>query len=270
MTGATSLLAVFLQRDWAIARSYRFNFVLDLFQIVISLMLFFYLSRIVDDAEVSTTSQLDQGYFAFVVVGLAFMKFMETGLTAFAFQLRTDQTTGTLEALLVTPARQSLVVLGSATYELVVSAIAGVVMLAIAILFFGLDLRLSLPSSLTLLAAVPASFGLFAAVGVMFAAFTIVFKQVATLVGFSTAGIAVLAGVYFPLSVLPAWLESIARLLPFSWALDVLRDALLGGDPSVAKLVLLVVFCAIALPASMAVFRASVDHAKRTGTLAQY
>ena len=267
MVRAPSLLAVFLRRDWAIARSYRLNFVLEIFQIVVSLFLFFYLSQIVDD---SGLTPLDQGYFAFVVVGLAFMKFMETGLTAFALQLRTDQTTGTLEALLVTPARQSLVVLGSASYELLLSAVSGFLMLAIAVVGFGLELSISFSSLLVLIVAVPASFGLFAAVGVVVAAFTIVFKQVATLVAFATVGIAVLAGVYFPLSLLPGWLEAIARALPFSWALDVLRAALLGGDPSLGKLALLIGFCAIAVPGAMAIFAAAVDHAKRAGTLAQY
>ena len=143
-------------------------------------------------------------------------------------------------------------------------------MLAIAVLGFGLDLSVSLSSVPVLIVAIPASFGLFAAVGVVVAAFTIVFKQVATLVAFATAGIAVLAGVYFPLSVLPEWLEDIARALPFSWALDLLRDCLLGGDPSVGKLLALIGFCAVAVPASLALFSAAVNHAKRTGTLAQY
>lgn len=270
MVGAPSLLTVFLRRDWAIARSYRLGFVLGVFQIVVSLFLFFYLSEIVDDSQVSSASQLDQGYFAFVVVGLSFMKFMETGLTAFALQLRTDQTTGTLEALLVTPARQSLVVLGSASYELLLSAVSGLLMLGIAVVGFGMDLSVSLSSLLVLAAAIPASFGLFAAVGVVVAAFTIVFKQVATLIAFAAAGVAVLAGVYFPLSVLPGWLEAIALALPFSWALDILRAALLGGDPSLGKLALLIGFCVIAVPASLAVFSAAVDRAKRSGTLAQY
>jgi len=270
MAGASSLLGVFLRRDWAIARSYRVNFGFELFHTVVSLVLFFYLARLVDESTFTSSDELDQGYFAFVVVGLAFMKFMETGLTAFALQLRTDQTTGTLEALLVTPAPQPLVVLGSATYDLLLAAVSAVVMLLIAVLGFGLDLSVDVSSILVLLAAIPASFGLFAAVGVVMAAITIIFKQVATLVSFATAGVAVLAGVYFPLSLLPGWLETLAKALPFSWALDVLRAALLGGDPSILKLTLLIAAGAIAVPASLALFAAAVNHAKRTGTLAQY
>jgi ABC-2 type transport system permease protein len=267
---SAALVAAFVRRDWAIARSYRVNFGLELFDSILWLVLFFYLARIVDDTELASQTNLQDGYFAFVVIGLALMRFMQTGLTSFAFKLRTDQTTGTLEALLVTPAAQPLLVLGSATYELLLSAVSGVLMLAIAVAFFGVDLSISLESALVLVAALPASCALFAAVGIVVAAFTVVFKQVATLVSFMTLGIAVLAGVYFPLSVLPYWLETVAEALPFSWTLDVLRDALLGGNPSVVKLTLLVVFCVIAVPVALRIFAIAVDQARRTGSLTQY
>ena len=246
------------------------NLGFELVEVIFSLVLFFYLARIVDDSRFGGSSQLEEGYFAFVVVGLALMKFMQTGLTAFALRFRSDQATGTIEALLVTPASPSLVVLGSATYDLLLAVASGIVMLAIAVIFFGMTLTVSLSSLPILLLAIPASFGLFAAVGIVIAALTVMFKHVATLVSLTTTGIAILAGVYFPLSVLPDLLEAIARALPFSWALDLLRASLLGGDPAVGKLVLLIAFCLIALPASLALFRSAVDHAKRAGTLAQY
>ena len=267
--GLGGLVAAFLRRDWAIARSYRANLGLELFDSVIWLVLFFYLARIVDDTELTSQTH-GEGYFPFVVVGLALMRFMQTGLTAFAIELRNDQITGTLEALLVTPVAQPLVVLGSATYALLFSTGSAVVMLLIAVAFFGVDLSVQAGSAVVLLVALPASLGLFAAVGIVVAACTVIFKQVATLVSFASLGVAVLAGVYFPLSVLPDWLQAIAEALPFSWALDVLRDALLGGDPSIAKLAGLVAFCVLAVPLSLVLFNSAVDYARKTGTLTQY
>jgi ABC-2 type transport system permease protein len=267
---SAALVAAFLRRDWAIARSYRLSFGLELIDSVVWLVVFFFLSEIVDDTAFVAQTDLQSGYFAFVVVGLAMMRFMQTGVTSFASQLRTDQTTGTLEALLVTPTPQPLVVLGSATYELLLSVLSGALMLLIAVVAFGVDLSVSPTSALVLLAAIPASFGLFAAVGILVAGFTIVFKQVTTFISFVTWGVAILAGVYFPLAVLPGWLEAIAEALPFSWALDILRESLLGGSPSIGTLALLTAFSALAVPASLAVFRAAVDHARRAGTLTQY
>ena len=68
----------------------------------------------------------------------------------------------------------------------------------------------------------------------------------------------------------PAGLEAIAKALPFTWTIDVFRDALLGGDVSQTQVALLVVCGTLALPLSIALFDYSVNYAKRQGSLAQY
>jgi ABC-2 type transport system permease protein len=265
-----SLVAAFLRRDWAIARSYRLNFALNLFDSVVSLVLFFYLGQIVDQSELAAESQLSKGYFAFAVLGLALIRVIQTGVTSFALRIRQDQETGTLEALLVTPAPPSFVVLGSATYALLTATLSSLLMVVLAVLFFGLRLTLDYSHLLALLVAVPASLVLFVALGIAVAAFTVVFKQTASLMSFVTIGIAVFAGVYFPVSVLPSALEFFANVLPFTWSLDVFRAALLGGDVAITKLLLLTGFAFIAVPLSLALFRSAVNHARRAGSLAQY
>lgn len=270
MTVALSLLAAFLKRDWAIARSYRLSFVLGLFNSLVSLVFFFYLSKLVDQSELASQSQLSKGYFAFAVIGFALIDILNTGVTSFALQLREDQMTGTLEALLVTPAPASLVVLGSATYDLLSATLSGIVLVLLAVLFFGLDLSVDTSSLIALLVAAPASLMLFTALGIVVAGFTVVVKQIVSLVTLVSTALAVLAGVYFPIGVLPPALETIAKLLPFTWAIDVFRAALLGGDVSSLKVVLLVVCGAVALPLSIIIFRLAVDQAKRNGSLAQY
>jgi ABC-2 type transport system permease protein len=270
MTATLSLFTAFLRRDWAIARSYRLSFGLGFVDSLVSLVLFFYLGHLIDQTELSAQSQLSAGYFAFAIVGYALIDILRTGVTTFAAQLRQDQVTGTLEALLVTPAPQSLVVLGSASFEILKAIISSVVMIVLAVLFFGLDLSLDGPSAVALIVAVPASFALFTALGIVVAGLTVVVKQTVTLVQFLMTGLSVLAGVYFPISVLPQPLETIAKLLPFTWALDVFRAALLGGDVSTTKVVLLVGCAGLTLPLSIALFGFAVDYAKRQGSLAQY
>ena len=45
--------AAFLRRDWALAKSYRLSFVLELFGTFFSLALFFYLSKLIDGSEIA-------------------------------------------------------------------------------------------------------------------------------------------------------------------------------------------------------------------------
>jgi ABC-2 type transport system permease protein len=270
MTLRLSLVAAFLRRDWAVARSYRLSFALGVVDALISLVLFFYLARLVDQTALASQSQLSGGYFAFAVIGFSLMDILRAGVTTFAAQLREDQVTGTLEALLVTPSPPALVVLGSASFDLLRAALSGIVLVLLAVLFFGLELSVNATSLIALLVATPASFALFTALGIVIAGLTVVVKQVVALVTFVSTALAVLAGVYFPISVLPPALEAIAKALPFTWTLDVFRDALLGGDVSTTEVALLVGCGGVALPLSIVLFNFLVNHAKRQGSLAQY
>jgi ABC-2 type transport system permease protein len=270
MSLALSFIGAFLRRDWAIARSYRLSFGLGVVDAFISLFLFFYLAKLINQTELASQSQLSEGYFAFAVIGYALIDVLRAGVTTFAAQLREDQMTGTLEALLVTPAPASLVVLGSATFDLLRAALSGIVIVVLAVLFFGLELSVDSSSVIALIIATPAALALFTAMGIVVAGLTIVVKQTVSLVTFVSTAIAVLAGVYFPISVLPPGLEAVAKALPFTWTLDIFRAALLGGNVSTTQVALLAGCGLVALPLSLKLFNAAVDHAKRQGSLAQY
>jgi ABC-2 type transport system permease protein len=74
----------------------------------------------------------------------------------------------------------------------------------------------------------------------------------------------------FPVSVLPDWLQFVARLNPVMYALDAMRAALLGGAALHAvlrPLLVLLFFSSVLLPLSMAVFAWALGRTKTTGTL---
>jgi hypothetical protein len=111
------LVGAFIRRDWAIAWSYRFPFVLDIFQTLSSLLLVYFLAKLVKGNTSLGVGGGTSGYFGFVVIGLAVLQVLTVALTSFASKLRTDQTTGTLEAVLATPTPPWLAVMSSAAYD---------------------------------------------------------------------------------------------------------------------------------------------------------
>jgi ABC-2 type transport system permease protein len=264
-----SWLAAFLRRDWNIARSYRLQFVLDLATIPLSLALFFFLSRLVDTSGLPTEGDMQQGYFAFAAVGIAVLRMVQMALTSFSVKLRNEQTTGTFEALLASPVTPSVVVLGSAAFEILRATAIGCVTLGVALLF-GVRFNVSPTSVVGVLLGLPALIATFAAVGVAVAACAVIFKQITALLGLIATGLALLTGVYFPTNVLPGPLEVIAEALPLTWGIDVLRAALLQGELAGTRLGMLVGFAVVALPVSLWLFRVSIDHARRRGTLTQF
>ena len=79
-----------------------------------------------------------------------------------------------------------------------------------------------------------------------------------------------ISGVYFPVSVLPGWMQPLARLSPATYVLEGMRAALLDGAGTgtlFGYLGRLVFIGVIAIPVGLAVFRQAEKYAKRTGKL---
>jgi ABC-2 type transport system permease protein len=264
------VLAAFLRRDFRINISYRSSFALEVLSILFLLALFFYLSRVVDDTEFAAHQNLSGGYFGFVVVGLALLSIVQVGLSSFSGKINEEQTTGTFEALMATPTSPALIVLASAAYDLLRATISGLVLVAAAVVVFGLRLELDPASIGVAAAALAGCLALFTSLGVAVAAFTVVVKRTTALLGMVVTCLALLGGVYFPIEVLPEPLEQVASALPFTWGLDLLRASLLGGDVDPAQLAGLFGSAAVLLPFALLGFTVAVRRARRTGTLAQY
>jgi ABC-2 type transport system permease protein len=83
----------------------------------------------------------------------------------------------------------------------------------------------------------------------------------------------VVGGMMYPISVLPAWLQRVARLIPVTYSLEGMRAAILGHAstrellPSVGGLLL---FAGFLLPFSFLIFSWAVRRTKVTGTLTHF
>jgi ABC-2 type transport system permease protein len=111
------------------------------------------------------------------------------------------------------------------------------------------------------------------AVGIIAASFIMVLKRGDPVTWlFNSLGL-LLGGVYYPVSLMPEWLQKLSWLLPITYSLDGMRRALLT-DASTAELmpniVALLIFSAVLVPASLAIFRRAVHRAKVDGSLAHF
>jgi ABC-2 type transport system permease protein len=261
--------AAFLHRDLLLQSSYRSAFVLNLVGVFFSVAIFYFLGRLVGPSILGKLGGRD--YFSFVLVGIAFYNYLGTALNSFSGSLRQAQLTGTLEPVLVTPIGIPTFLFGSALYHFLYTSLTAVAYLAVAALFFGLDLsRASLASALLTLALTVLAFS---GLGILSAAFTLVWKRGDPLAFLLGTASALLGGVYFPLSVVPDWLRAVAAWIPLTYALSAMRGALLeGATPAVLwpELLKLALFAALLIPLSVAAFAAALARARRDGSLAQY
>jgi ABC-2 type transport system permease protein len=264
------LLRAFVLRDWRVATSYRLPFLFQLVSGVFELAVFFFMGRFVDRAGLSGAAVIGGDYFSFVIFGTVLVSIVHTSVGSFAQRLHIEQTTGTLEALFASPSPPELIILASAMYDLLETTVFALLTVLVGIVFFGLDLDVSATSLLVGAVGLLATVVLFAAVGVAIAGFVLVFKRGGALIGFVSAGLALLGGVYYDNSVLPVVLRVLARLSPFTWSLELLRSAFLRAGTEWALLGMLVAAAAIALPLSLRVFSSALRRAERAGSLALY
>ena len=76
--------------------------------------------------------------------------------------------------------------------------------------------------------------------------------------------------VYYPVTVLPEWMQTLSRLSPATYVLDGVRAGLLDGKPVSAlwhDVVPLVVMAFVFIPAGLYAFGRAERYAKRTGKL---
>lgn len=261
------IVAAIIRRDYLVTRSYRLAFVLDLFYGVINLVVFYFISLTFADA---TTADLAgaPSYFAFVAVGIALTIVIGAASSGLASRIREEQLTGTLEALLAQPLTTTEVALGLAGFPFLFAIVRAAFYILIAAGLLGLDL--SGADWIGFLVVLALSGLALSALGVLFGAVVLVVKRGEVLAGMVTFGMGMLSGAFFPISVLPSWVEPLGAVIPTRFAFDGLRAAIFRGGGWGDDALALVAFAMLALPIGVLVFREALVHARRTGSLAQY
>jgi ABC-2 type transport system permease protein len=255
-----------LRRDYVVYISYRSRLASQVLTSVFSLTLFYYVSRLVHVNGFATPG----AYFGFVIVGIALISVLYSCFGV-AETVRQELIAGTFERLLLSPFGPICSVLAMAVFPLLVSFVLAGFTLLIGWVAFGLSLHwatvpLAIPAmGLALLAFLP--------FGLAFAALTVVMKQGNVGTSWVIALISIVGGLYFPITLLPGWIQTASEFQPFTPATELLRHLLVGTPQSesigliVAKITL---FAAVLLPVSLWALSHSIRIGRRRGTIIEY
>ena len=261
-------LALFFQRDLRIASTYRSPFVLEILEALFGAAMFYYVARFVDSAELRQSLPQGTSYFAYALVGFAFFDYLHAALDSFDRSLEEARDTGTLEPMLVTQVPLPVIIAGSAVYPFLATTLRIAVYLGWGALLFGFPLRSA--NWLSVIAVLLATLLAFSGMGILSSAYLLLFKRGNPSKWFLLSVSSVAGGMLFPVSILPDWLQFVARINPVTYALDAMRAALLEGASiiQVARpLSILLLFAVVLLPLSIGAFSWALRRTKVTGTL---
>ena len=256
-----------LRRDAAVFVSYRLLFVAQIASTMFALLLFHYISRLVRVEMFPSPND----YFAFVTVGLVIFGVLTSTLAAGPATLRQELVAGTFERLVVSPFGAVAGVLAMLIFPFAYAVVQAVVSLLLAALLFGLPLEW--PSAALALPVAVLGVLAFLPFGVLIAAAVVVVKQAVAAGTFIVAGISVVAGLYFPVALLPDWIQWASDVQPFTPAVELLRHLLVGtplASSAWAEVAKLAIFAAVLIPASVWVLQRAVLVGRRRATITEY
>jgi ABC-2 type transport system permease protein len=220
-------LLAFVRKDFSLLTSYHFATALALIELLSGLLIYFFIDRLFGQEVVGYLTPYGVGYFAYVLLGLALFSFMGTGITGLAAQVGSEQVMGTLEAILITPLRPGLLAVGLSLWGVLYAGgeMLGYLLLG-ALLFSAPVGNANLLSVAVILLLAVVSFN---SLGLLAASVIVVFKRGNPVAWFFQGIAGLVGGVYFPVEVLPEWLQTLSALIPVTYAVRGLQLAVYQG-----------------------------------------
>jgi len=266
MTSTLDKLRAILWRDLLTAVRHRSGFVVTMAGVFIELAAFYFLSRAIGPGFRPDGVE----YFPFLLVGTGLYTFFVMSVQAFLSAVQEAQQTGTLEVLMTTSTAPAELVILSA-----ISAFAGNLVNLLVYLFAGVVVfRASIHVNFLSCAAVLIlSLTLAVALGIAAATLQVAFQKGSALLWLLGSGLWFLSGTMFPIHNLPRPLQLLAGAVPFTYAIEGMRRALLEGQsisamaPTVAALA---AYSLVLLPLALAGLSLSLRRARQNGTLSFY
>ncbi len=176
---------------------------------------------------------------------------------------------GTIEYTMMAPISRLAHMLGVSLFSIIYGLIRSALLLGVLSLFFSVDLsNANIVGATVILLAGSISFLGF---GIMAAVFPLLFPERGEELTFVISSILLLvSGVYYPISVLPNWMQPLATISPATYVLEGMRASLLEGKPTEQLgpfLLPILLLGALAIPLGIAVFNWGERYAKRNGKL---
>jgi ABC-2 type transport system permease protein len=215
-----------------------------------------------------TTGATD--FIGYIVIGTTVWMWQNIVLWDVGFSLRNEQMRGTLESNWLSPTWRFSYLLGH-TGPQIVSMLMFITITAIE---FGLLFGIRLNGSpwmilLMMLAAIPSIYGL----GFAFASLVITVKEANAFVFLIRGLVMIFCGITFPISLLPEWMQSVAKWLPQTYLIHGMRAAAFsnaGIRELAPDLIPLLLFGTFWLVVGYFTFLWMERRARRTGAIGQY
>ena len=200
---------------------------------------------------------------SFLLVGAIALTILQVAQMDVAYVLLFDMWSKSIKNTFIAPVRSYHLVFGAMLFGILRGTVVFTILVLIGGRLFGFNfLQGGLTPVLVFLGGV---FSVAAVIGITVCISILTFGQKADVAAWSLSGIILLvSGIYYPVSVLPAPLQMLARAIPLTYFLEYYRSVYVSSPSNLAMGAAL---AGIYLLIGIILFDMSIDRARRTGIL---
>jgi ABC-2 type transport system permease protein len=264
-------IGVFVKRDLRMFFTYKVAFFSNFFNMIFT---FFYLvlfGTMFRSASVPDISTYGGDFISFILVGSMGWSFLWNIMNSVSFSLRNEMLMGTLESVLLTRTKIHTMMIAYAIFGSLFGLLTMAALFIVGSVFFGVT-AFSSANIYTLIIFILSIF-MMAGFGMIFGGLTLWFKNIGQTIPLIQGITMFFCGVYFPLAILPEYLQPIAKFIPFYWSIEGMRQSLIMDKTDVMIFDYIIILTVLAI-ASIAIGALALNRgfkkAKKDGSLGFY
>jgi len=199
-------------------------------------------------------------YFEFVAPGIMAMVVLTAVLTGLGASVSRERETGTLDGILIAPVSRISIILGKAMAQSVRGLIQGIIVLLLAVVFFGVTIH---GNVLLLLLILLLGIFSFVGLGILISASAAEQETATQLLFMFQFPMMFLSGVFFPIQQMPVAMQDISKVIPLTYAIEAMRKVMiLGGGLAAVRtdILILLAFGAVMLAIAVPVFKKMITN----------
>ena len=264
-------IGVFIKRDFRMFFTYKLAFFSNFFNMIFT---FFYLvlfGTMFKNATLGDISLYSNDFISFILVGSMGWSFLWNIMNSVSFSLRNEMLMGTLESIMLTPTKIHTMMIAYAVFGSFFGLLTMAALFIVGVVFFGVTAFAS--ANIFTLIIFVLSIVMMTGFGMIFGGLTIWFKNIGQTIPLIQGITMFFCGVYFPLSVLPSFLQPVAKFIPFYYSIEGMRRSLIMNNTDVEIMnyvVILIILAVGSIVIGLYAINRGFKKAKKDGSLAFY
>ena len=264
-------IPVFIVRDFQLLLSYKLAFFTSMLSSIFTIFYFVLFGSMFGDTAVALTVPEGGTFISYILIGSIGWGFMWTIMNITSSSLSTEMMLGTLESILVTPTKLTTLMISYTIFGGVFGLVTIGMLVLIGYFIFGITVFASASIFTVIIFILSAT--MMTGFGLIFGGLTIWLKNIGETVPLLQNVAMFFCGVFFPIAVLPAFLQPVAKFVPFYYSIQGLRKSLIPSTPTgemIHYTLLLLAFSISFILFGIFVLRVGLAKAKEQGSLSFY